>query len=256
MTVPSTPAVSFRLDGRTALVIGGVTGIGRAIATALVEQGAEVVIGSRSQASGAAVAAEIGAEFVALDVTVPGSVDAAVDQLTQQGRRLDIAVNSPGGRLNKPAEHTTDEEWDDVFAVNADGIFRACRAEGRVMLAQGGGVIVNVASMSALAVNTPQTQSAYNASKAAVVMYTKSIAAEWAPRKVRVNSISPGYTATAMTEKSRSEPAKLQAWLDRTPQARVAEPHEIAGSAVFLASDAATFVTGHNLVVDGGYTLW
>ena len=252
----SAPEVSFRLDGKTAFVIGGATGIGKAIATAMVGHGATVYIGSRNAEVGERVAEELGSVFIPLDVTDSDSVDAAVDRVVALGGRLDIAVNSPGGRLNKPAEFTTDEEWREVFNVNLDGIFRASRAQGRVMLEQGAGSIVNVASMSSLAVNTPQTQSAYNASKAAVVMYTKSLAAEWAPRGVRVNSISPGYTATAMTEKSRSEPAKLQAWLDLTPQARVAEPYEIAGSALFLASGAASFVTGHNLVVDGGYTLW
>ena len=249
-------SVNFRLDGKTALVVGGATGIGLAIATAMVEHGARVYIASRNQETGRISAERIGATYIPLDVTDSDSVDSAIERVVQLAGALDIAVNSPGARLNKPAEGTTDSEWHEVFDVNLDGVFRCCRAQGRVMLKQGSGVIVNIASMSALAVNTPQTQSAYNATKAAVVMYTKSIAAEWAPRGVRVNAISPGYTQTAMTEKSRSEPAKLQAWLDLTPQARIAQPHEIAGSAVFLASEASSFVTGHNLIVDGGYTLW
>lgn len=246
----------FDLTDRGALVVGGATGIGFAIATALADAGARVMIASRREAIGAAAADSIEAAYRFVDATDSRSMDDLVRAAEHEVGPLRIAVNSAGGRLNKPAELTTDDEWDEVFAANMGTVFRGCRAQGKAMLEHGTGSIINIASMSALVVNTPQTQSAYNASKAAVVMYTRSIAAEWAPRGVRVNSVSPGYTATAMTQKSRSEPEKLQAWLDRTPQDRVAEPEEIAGSAVYLASDAASFVTGHNIVADGGYSLW
>lgn len=237
-------------------MIGGASGIGLAVAAALVQHGAEVMIASRRPDVVAEAAASIGAIPRTVDAVDTASVDALVEEAERTIGPLRIAVNSAGARLNVPAEDTTDAEWDGVFDTNVGAVRRACRAIGTRMLARGEGSIVNIASISASIVNTPQTQSAYNASKAAVVAYTRSIAAEWAPRGVRVNAISPGYTVTAMTERSRSDPQRLRAWLDRTPQGRIADPSEIAGAAVFLASDAASFVTGHDLVVDGGYTLW
>jgi NAD(P)-dependent dehydrogenase (short-subunit alcohol dehydrogenase family) len=147
-----------------------------------------------------------------------------------------------------------DGEWDSVFAVNTAGVFRSCRAEGRVMLEAGAGAIVNIASISGSVVNRPQKQAAYNASKAAVVMITKSLAVEWAERGVRVNSVSPGYVLTAMTAESRKDPRRIEEWFSYTPMRRMAEPQEIAGPVLFLASPAASFITGADLVVDGGYT--
>lgn len=246
----------FDLSGRSAVVLGGATGIGLAIARGFIAHGARVMIGSRRAELGEQVASDIGASFHPVDASSTASMDEFVAAAVQEFGELRIAVNSAGGRLNKPAELTTDDEWQDIFNINFGGVLRGNRAQGKVMLEQGEGSIINIASMSASIVNTPQTQSAYNASKAAVVMYTRSVAAEWAPRGVRVNAISPGYTETAMTEKSRSEPEKLRAWLDRTPQARVAKPEEIAGAAVYLASDASSFTTGLDLITDGGYGLW
>ena len=249
-------SVDFTLEGKVALVFGGATGIGYASAAALSQFGATVYIGGRREDVGAQASSELGVTFLPIDVTDSASVDAAVARIVDEQGRLDVSVNSFGARLNKPAEDTTDEEWLTVFETNINGVFRSCRAAGRVMLAQGGGSIINIASMSAHAVNRPQRQAAYNASKAAVVQYTKSLAGEWGPATIRVNSVSPGYTETAMTALSRSKPEMVEAWLSKTPLNRFAKPDEIAGIVVYLASDASAFVTGSDFVLDGGYTVW
>jgi NAD(P)-dependent dehydrogenase (short-subunit alcohol dehydrogenase family) len=246
----------FSLAGRTALVVGGATGIGRAAAEALVNFGADVVIAGRGKDVGETTAAEIGASYLCMDVTDSASVDAAIDEVVRRSGRLDVAVNGAGVGLNKPTEDTEDAEFAHVVDVNFGGVFRCCRAEGRAMLAHGGGSIVNIASMSAHVVNHPQRQGIYNAAKAAVLHYTRSLAVEWADRGIRVNSISPGYTATAMTAVSRAIPERLASWHARTPLGRIAQPSEMAGAVVYLASDSSSFVTGTDIVIDGGYRLW
>jgi NAD(P)-dependent dehydrogenase (short-subunit alcohol dehydrogenase family) len=244
------------LAGRTALVVGGATGIGRAAAEAVVNFGATVFIAGRSTDVGEATAAEIGASYLAMDVTDSASIDAAVAEVVRRSGRLDIAVNGAGAGLNKPTEETEDAEFARVVDVNFGGVFRCCRAEGRAMLAQGGGSIVNIASMSAHIVNHPQKQAIYNASKAAILHYTRSLAVEWADRGIRVNSISPGYTETAMTAVSRTIPERLASWHAKTPLGRIARPDEMAGAIVYLASETSSFVTGADIVIDGGYQLW
>ncbi|TXK19255.1 SDR family NAD(P)-dependent oxidoreductase [Homoserinibacter sp. GY 40078] len=240
--------------GQIALVTGGAQGIGLATATLLSQNGARVVIVDTQHSSGAASAAGIGAGFIAADVTDTSAVDDAVDAVLSEYGSLDIAVNCAGIRHSSPGISITDDDWAHVLDVNAHGVLRACRAEGRVMLQQGGGSIVNIASMSGSIVNVPQAQAVYNASKAAVILLTKSLAVEWAPFGVRVNSVSPGYVETALTAQSRANPERLSEWLHRTPMGRIAQPEEIASCVEFLASDAASFVTGHDLLVDGGYT--
>lgn len=255
MSTPSQPP-AFRLDGRVALVVGGATGIGRAGAEALLAAGAAVYVAGRREDVGTATAAEIGARYVPLDVTDGDSVDAAVAAVLAEAGRLDVAVNGAGTGLNKPTEETSDAEFAAVVDTNFGGVFRCCRAEGRAMLAWGGGSIVNIASMSAHVVNHPQRQAVYNASKAAVLHYTRSLAVEWADRGIRVNSISPGYTETALTAVSRSIPERLASWYAKTPLGRIAKPEEMGGAIVYLASEASSFVTGADVVLDGGYSLW
>jgi len=246
---------AFRLDGRVALVTGGASGIGLASARLLAEAGAQVRIGDLNEEAGEAVAAELGGRFVKLDVSSTESVDAAVESIMAADGRLDIGVNCAGIRhLGGLAEDLTDEEWATVLDINTTGVFRSCRAEGRAMLAAGSGAIVNIASMSGHVVNRPQSQATYNTAKAGVIMLTKSLAVEWAGRGVRVNSISPGYVETALTARSRAMPERLDEWLQRTPMGRIGQPEEIAGAVLFLASDASSYATGTDLIIDGGYT--
>lgn len=245
----------FGLAGRVALVTGGAGGIGLSAARTLTEAGAKVTIGDLDPEAAEAAAASIGGRFVPLDVSSTASVDAAVAGVLAAEGRLDIGVNCAGIRhLGALAEDLTDVEWETVMDVNATGVFRSCRAEGRAMLAAGSGTIVNIASLSAHVVNRPQSQSSYNVSKSAVLMLTRSLAVEWAPRGVRVNSISPGYIETALTARSRAMPERLDEWLHRTPMGRLGQPDEIAGAVLYLASDASSFVTGSDLLIDGGYT--
>lgn len=165
-----------------------------------------------------------------------------------------MAVNSAGIATRARAEDLEEEDWDDVVGVDLKGIYLCTRAEGRAMLARGSGSIINIASMSGQIVNRPQLHSHYNAAKAGVIQYSRSCAAEWALRGVRVNCISPGHTATPMT--AHSIPVISKEWVSNTPMGRVGQPEDLQGAALYLASAASAYVTGHDLVVDGGYTLW
>lgn len=246
--------VDFSVSGKVALVTGGGQGIGLAVGAALRKFGGRVYLADRTVDVGVPAAESIGATFLDLDVTSNESVSSVVSDVVSDAGRLDVAVNCAGITHARPAEELTDEEWHHVLAVNTDGVFRSCREEGKVMLAQRSGSIVNIASMSASIVNRPQKHIAYNTSKAAVVMITKSLAVEWAMRGVRVNCISPGYVETAMTAQARTDPESVRQWLGYTPMERICNPHEIAAGAVFLASSASSFITAHDLLIDGGYT--
>jgi NAD(P)-dependent dehydrogenase (short-subunit alcohol dehydrogenase family) len=228
---------SFRLDGKRAVVTGGSRGIGAALVIALREAGADVVVASRS-------------EGVITDVTDVESVRAMADEVG----RIDVLVNNAGVCYHRPALEVPDSEWRSVWDVNVDGVWNCSRVVGERMIEQGGGVIVNIGSISAMIVNRPQWQPAYNASKAAVHQLTKSLAAEWAPHGVRVNALAPGYVKTEMAPVD--DPRFKPLWVDDPPMGRYALPEEMGPSVVYLASDASSFMTGSVLVVDGGYTLW
>ncbi|MES1935406.1 glucose 1-dehydrogenase [Salinisphaera hydrothermalis] len=249
----------FDLSGRTAVVVGAGGGIGGAIAKTLAAAGARIVSLDRTLEIANRYAEYLGSSLLSgfeIDIGDQASVASVANAVQQRFGPADILVNSAGVVDNTPAEDMTAEQWRRVFGVNLDGLFWCCQCFGRQMLARNRGAIVNIASMSGMVVNKPQPQASYNASKAGVIMLTKSLAAEWADRGVRINAVSPGYIGTDMTRRGLEEPAWRQAWLDMTPMARVGEPSEIANAVWFLASEAATFATGSNLVVDGGYTSW
>ena len=246
----------FSLRDRVAVVTGGGQSLGLAISRALRDAGARVVIAEVNDETGPDAAEELGGTFVHTDVTDPGSVRDMVETVMGEHGRVDVLVNNAGIVHNIPSEEVPDEEWLSVISVNLNGVFWCCREVGRAMLERGSGSIVNIASMSGIVSNHPQPQSAYNASKAAVITLTRSLAGEWAPRGVRVNSVSPGYIRTPLTELGMSKTEWSDVWLSQTPMGRLAEPEEIAPAVVYLASDAASFATGTNLVVDGGYTSW
>jgi NAD(P)-dependent dehydrogenase (short-subunit alcohol dehydrogenase family) len=252
----------FKLAGRTALVTGGGQGIGLACAEALAEAGASVIIADRDAAiaeTGRAALAKrnLKADVTIMDVTDSTRVTAVADELAAKNRRVDILVNNAGiARSETPAETVTDEHWLNVIDVNLNGTFWCCRAFGRHMLAAKSGAIVNIGSMSGFIVNKPQEQSYYNASKAAVHHLTKSLAAEWGARGVRVNAVAPTYIATPLNEFVKSNPAMYDAWIGGTPMARLGKVEEIASVVLFLASDAASLMTGSIVLADGGYTCW
>lgn len=254
-------AEKLRLDGRVAVVTGGGRGIGLSCARALGEFGARLVIADIDPAvaeRGRAALAEQGfeVEAVALDVTRSAQVDAVARDIVARHGRVDILVASAGiGRSGTPAEEVPDELWLDVNDVNYNGVFWCNRAFARPMLKAGKGSIVNIGSMSGLITNRPQKQSYYNASKGAVHQMTRSLAAEWADRGVRVNAVAPTYIETPMTGHAAAS-GLLDHWLRDTPMGRLGQPDEIASVVHFLASDAASLMTGAVVAADAGFTCW
>ena len=252
----------FRLDGRIAVVTGGGQGIGYACAQALGEAGATVIVGEIDPARAAGAVSSLRALGIqahgeTLDVTSSASVAALAERIRDTHGAAQILVNNAGIAISEiPAEDTTDAIWRKHMDVNLDGVFYCCREFGRMMLDAGRGSIVNMGSMSGLIVNKPQEQSSYNATKAAVHHLTKSLAAEWASRGVRVNAVAPTYIATPLTLFGKEKPEMFQMWHDMTPMGRLGEPEEIASTVLFLASDAASLLTGSIVVADGGYTCW
>jgi NAD(P)-dependent dehydrogenase (short-subunit alcohol dehydrogenase family) len=253
----------FSLRGKVALVTGGARGIGGEMLDALAAAGAHVaavdILGDLAKETAHAVGAKYGVRSVGcrVDVTDAEDVGRAFAQVERDLGPLDVMVAAAGIVENVPAESTTVEGWKRTMAVNVDGVFFAAQAAGKSMIPRKRGSIITIASMSGLIVNRPQPQAAYNASKAAVIQMTRSLAAEWAPHNVRVNAIAPGYIRTWLTEKLFVEgPDLLQKWEHYTPMGRMGETRELRGPVVYLASEASSFMTGGTLVVDGGYTCW
>ena len=250
----------MRLDGKKGFVTGAARGIGKCTATAFAEAGADVAIVDIDIAEAEKTAKEIaeatGRKVIAVqcDCTVPEQVDAMVKTVVDQLGGLNFCHNNAGICINAPAEEMTYEQWLKVMNINLNGIFLTDIAAGKYMLANGGGSIINTASMSAHIVNVPQPQCAYNASKAGVIQLTKSLAIEWAKRGVRVNSISPGYIGTALTLNSPTLIPLIEKWNEMAPMGRLGKPEELESICVYLAGDTSTFTTGADFSIDGAFT--
>jgi NAD(P)-dependent dehydrogenase (short-subunit alcohol dehydrogenase family) len=246
----------FSLKDKKALVTGGARGIGKSVSHALAQAGADTAIVDLNVAEAAKTARELEAHgvralAVEADVTKPDQVNRTIEAVLGAFGRIDVLFNNAGICINEKAEEMSFASWQKVIDVNLTGVFLVAQAVGRVMIEKGGGSIINTASMSGHIVNQPQPQCGYNASKAGVIMLTKCLAAEWAPHRVRVNSISPGYIATEMTLKGT---AWMPAWIAATPLKRMGNPEELQGAVLYLASDASTFTTGSDIVIDGAFT--
>ncbi|MBP9015365.1 MAG: glucose 1-dehydrogenase [Candidatus Atribacteria bacterium] len=252
----------FNLQGEVAIVTGGAQGLGEQMAAALGEAGAQVVVADLNLEKAQKVASNIqswGVDSLALrvDVTKKAEVEEMVKKTLEHFGKIDILVTSAGVGQWMKAEEMPEEDWKRVIDINLNGVFLCCQAVGREMIKRKKGSIINISSMSALIVNTPQAQSHYNSSKAGVIMLTKSLASEWAPYNVRVNTIAPGYMETQLVGDLLKEyPEYAELWKKLTPFGRLGNPQEIKGPCVFLASPASSYVTGSVLVMDGGYTIW
>lgn len=246
----------FGLNGKTAVVTGAGRGIGQVIAAGLAKAGAEIVIISRSGAEETVrmITGDGGKAYdLRADVTKEDEVDAAVSEIIKRSGKIDILFNNAGICIHKSTLDATIEEWKSVIDINLTGEYIMARAVGRTMIEKGiKGSIVNMASMSGTIVNIPQWQASYNASKAGVIHLTKSLAAEWIGYGIRVNSLSPGYIATPMSE---DVPQELKdAWEPLMPMHRMGKPEELIPAVLYLVSPAAGYTTGTDVIVDGGYT--
>jgi NAD(P)-dependent dehydrogenase (short-subunit alcohol dehydrogenase family) len=250
----------FSLEGKTALITGGARGLGKAMAEALAQVGSNIVIADMEAASAEKAADELayfGTKTLGLevDVTNEAQVHKAIDRVVSDFKELNIVINNAGICQKIKVENQSLEDWKKTMDVNVNGVFLISKYAGKQMKAQGGGSIINIASMSSFIANT-EAQCAYNASKAAVAMMTKCMASEWVNDNIRVNAIAPGYMKTDMTKPIFAPGGELAHVLDMVPMNRLGEPHELGGLAIYLASEASSFVTGSSFIVDGGYTIW
>jgi len=253
----------FRLDGRTALVTGGSRGLGRAMAQALAEAGADLILVGREADTLELARAELGAlgravETVVGDVGTPSGAEAACDAALNRGRTIDVLVNNVGGRrVDIPTEDVPLAEWQRLFDLNLTSALVCCQKIGRGMLERRRGSVINVTSIVGPIVIKGIRGRHYETAKAALTALTKALAADWADRGVRVNALAPGGFLTAPNRRWFGEKPDFRAAFEaHTPMGRLGEPEELGPAAVFLASDASSYVTGATLVVDGGFTLW
>jgi NAD(P)-dependent dehydrogenase (short-subunit alcohol dehydrogenase family) len=251
----------FLLTNKIAVITGAGRGIGFEIARALGEAGATLIILEIHEQNGRDAVEKLTkegfrAEFMAMDVTDSSAVTRIADSIVSKYGRVDVLVNNAGYADNIDAIAYGDHDYYKLMRINLDGVFFCCRAFGKHMVAAKSGTVVNIGSMSGIIVNKPQPQAPYNASKAAVHLLTKSLACEWAKSGVRVNAVAPGYIATAMTLRGRSNKEWGAMWDEMTPLGRCGEPSEVASAVLFLASEAASYITGSVMSIDGGYTAW
>ena len=254
---------SFKLKGKTAVITGSGRGLGRAMAEALAEAGANLVLWDVNppdlQAARDAIANQgVGVLDAVVDVTSAEAVQSAIDVATKRFGQIDVLVNNAGVTTGSPFEDLPQEDWERVLAVNLGGVFQCSKWIGQRMITDGVvGSIINIASISGLIGNRGGNNSHYCATKGGVIALTRSLAVEWAPHRIRVNAIAPGYFVTPMTDRLKERDAGFyQELIDRVPLGRFGEPSDLAGAVVYLASPASSFITGHVLVIDGGYTAW
>jgi NAD(P)-dependent dehydrogenase (short-subunit alcohol dehydrogenase family) len=243
----------FDISGKKALVTGSARGIGKVLALTLAEAGCDVALVGLHMEGVEKLANEINGVGVRADVSKKEEVDEAFLRTQQEFGGLDICVNNAGVSFQMPLEEMPEDEWDNIINTNMKGVFLCSQAAARIMIPQRSGSIINLASISGHAVNVPQKQAVYNASKAGVAMLTKSMALEWAEHGIRVNSISPGYMKTEMTLSTMAD--LFPEWEAITPLGRLGEPEELRGALIFLASEASSYMIGHDLIIDGGYTI-
>ena len=240
------------LSGKLVVITGGGRGIGLATARRFLAQGSRVVVVDLAMTD-----PDLDAEFLPVDVTDAEAVEAAASDVVARLGAPDVVLNAAGIVRSANAEDMTVADWRQVVDIDLSGTFYVCQAFGRRMLDAGRGSVINIASMSGSISNFPQKQVSYNAAKAGVVHLTKTLAGEWADRGVRVNSVSPGYIATDLTAALlEREPELGVTWRERTPMGRLGTPDEVASVILFLASEASSFMTGSDVIADGGYTVW
>lgn len=250
----------MKLNGRVALVTGGAGGMGRAIATQLRDLGARVVLADMKDSVSTAAAdlstADNPLDWVTMDVTSSASVDASVTEVVKRHGKLDILVANAGISYEQGSFEHSDENWRWVMAVNLDGAFYCIRAAGRHMAAAGGGAIVAISSIAGVTAVRPEVHIGYDVSKAGIAHMCRNLAVEWAAKNIRINAVGPAYTDTEMLQTvGRTRPEVMRQWLDDMPIRRLMAPREVADAVAFLASDAASGITGHELMVDGGYSV-
>lgn len=246
----------FSLTGKTAIVIGASRGLGQGMARALAEAGADLALVARTLPSLEELAKEVKGRgrrclVLATDVSQPTAIQTIVDQVIEALGRIDILINSQGTQVRKPAVEMTEQDWDGLMAVNLKSVFFSCLIVGRQMIKQGKGKIINVASLTSV-IGLPNI-SIYGASKGGVAQLTKALAVEWAPYHINVNAVLPGYYETALTAELFKDEERTKWVLSRIPMGRTGVPEDLAGTVVFLSSEASDYITGQIIPIDGGW---
>ena len=250
----------FDLTGRVAIVSGGSMGLGLQMSQGLADMGANLALCARNKTRCEQAAEALrrhGVETLALecDVKDKATIQRVVEETLAKFGRIDILINSAGVSWGAPVEEMTLEQWDKVLSTNLTGTFLFCQAVGKAMAAQGSGKIINIASVAGLGGASADLQAiGYHASKGGVIAFTRDLACKWAPRNIQVNAIAPGWFPTHMSGWIIEH--RKDSLLEKIPLGRFGSDHDLKGAAVFLASDASAYVTGHVLVVDGGQTAW
>jgi len=252
----------FELKNHCSIVTGAAQGLGKYMALALAEAGSNIVISDINIELAKKTVREIEGKgvkalAVSMDVRNQKEISTMIDIVLDNFGRIDVLINNAGICKHINAEVMGYKDWFDIIDVNLNGVFLVSQAVGNVMIKHKKGSIINISSMSGIIVNTPQSQAAYNTSKAGVIMLTKSLASEWAKYNVRVNTIAPGYMSIGMTKEFfMKKTGMTKRWISLTPMGRAGEAEELGGMAIYLASDASSYVTGGVFTIDGGYTIW